>query len=85
MRIFVEENLVGLKAYLKSKGYYIVNAGDKISSDVHIYSQTNIDFYSLESSILPCGEGSLIINADNLSFNEIEYMIKHRVYTPLFY
>jgi hypothetical protein len=85
MLVFIEDNLVGLKAYLKSKGYYIVNACDKISSDVYIYSQANIDFYSFESSILPCGEGSLIINADNLSFCEIEYIIKHRIYTPLFY
>lgn len=85
MFVSVQDSLVGVKAYLKSKGYQIVNESDKLSSDIYIYSQSQTDFYTFESGILPSNEGSLIINADNLSFHEIENIIRNRTYTPLFY
>lgn len=85
MLISVQNNLVSLKNYLKSKGYDVIDASENIPSDVFIYSQEENDFFYIENAITPNYEGTLIINADNLSLSEIEKMIKYKIYTPLFY
>lgn len=84
MLISIQDDLVALKSYLKSRGYDVADASDNLPSDVFIYSHGNIALPELENSITPNYEGTLIINAENLSLSEIENMIKHRTYTPLF-
>lgn len=84
MLISIQDDLVALKSYLKSRGYDVADASDNLPSDVFIYSHENMALPHLENSITPNYEGTLIINAENLSLSEIENMIKHRTYTPLF-
>lgn len=84
MLISIQDDLVALKSYLKSRGYDVADASEKLPSDVFIYSQERMDFPDFENSITPSFDGTLIINADKLSLSEIENMIKHRTYTPLF-
>lgn len=84
MLISIQDDLVALKSYLQSRGYDVADASDSLPSDVFIYSHGNMALPHLENSITPNYDGTLIINAENLSLSEIESMIKNRIYSPLF-
>jgi hypothetical protein len=84
MKISIENNLVGLKNILESKGYETYNFSDKVMSDVYIYSEENPGLVNLFKGIPGNSNGSLIINAYGKTNDEIIYSIKNRLYSPLF-
>lgn len=84
MIISVEDSLLELKNFLISKGIEVHNLSEKIVSDAYIYSMKNNDTINFYNSVEGKREGSLIINADNKSFNEILYFLNHRTYSSLF-
>ncbi|MCX7885124.1 MAG: YkuS family protein [Caloramator sp.] len=84
MIVSVEDSLVELKNFLKSKNIEVHNISEKILSDAYIYSTKNNNILDLYDFVEGKNEGSLIINADNKSLNEILYFLNHRSYSSLF-
>lgn len=84
MRISIEEGLENLKQGLSDLGYEVYSFRDNVSSDAYIYSERNTGLHNLKNSINPGSEGSLLVDADGKSLREIEYILNHRVYSPLF-
>jgi hypothetical protein len=84
MIISIENNLKDIKYYLISKGFDVHDTNESIASDVYIYSNELSSFSGLYNKVVPISEGSLIIDASNKSFDEIESIIDKRSYTPLF-
>lgn len=84
MIVSIEDKLVDLKNFLLSKGIKVYNISEGIVSDAYIYSMKNDETLKIYNSIQGKNEGSLIINADDKSFEEILYSLSHRVYSSLF-
>lgn len=84
MKVSVEDSMTALKKNLKDLGYEVYNFSENISSDVYIYSERSTGLHNLSNSINPDSNGSLLIDADGKSIGEIQYILKHRVYSPLF-
>lgn len=84
MKISVENDLLEIKNYLISKGYNIYDLSEGVVSDVYIYSEKKIGLLNLYKNISSTDKGSLIINAQGKTIEEIIYTINNRVYTPLF-
>ncbi|QCX33603.1 hypothetical protein FDN13_07755 [Caloramator sp. E03] len=84
MIVSVDNNLVDLKKFLIKNGIEVYNISDGVVSDAYIYSMKNNDILKFYNSIHGKGEGSLIINADGKSFQDILYFLNHRVYSSLF-
>lgn len=84
MIISIEDHLVELKRKLIELGYEVYNFSDKIPSEAYIYSEKVTGLHSLNNSIIPDAKGSLLVDADGKSLNDIDYILSHRVYTPLF-
>lgn len=84
MKISIEDSMTVLKKGLMDLGYEVYNFSENISSDAYIYSERNTGLHKLSSSINPGSDGSLIVDADGKSLSEIHYILRHRVYSPLF-
>lgn len=84
MKISIEDQLTHLKKGLIDSGYEVYNFSESISSDVYIYSESNTGLHNLNNLINPVGEGSLLIDGDGKNLNEIQYILSHRLYSPLF-
>lgn len=84
MRVSVEEGLRDIKQGLRSQGYEVYDFKDNIPSDAYIYSGHNTGLHSLNNSINPGADGSLLVNADGKSLGEIQHILNNRLYSPLF-
>lgn len=84
MKISIEDKLTGLKKGLIDFGYEVYNFSENVSSDAYIYSEKNTGLHNLSSSINPVLSGSLLVDADGKSLNDIQYILSHRLYSPLF-
>lgn len=84
MVISIDDELKDIKTYLEQRGYEIHNLSDNIPSDAYIYSENKNHLMSMDNSISPKEGGSIMINADGMDKQTIEYSLLHRVYTPLF-
>jgi hypothetical protein len=84
MRISIEDNLTDFKNYLTSMGHEVYNFSDNVISEAYIYSESNTGLINLANMVNGTGMGSLLIDADNKSPEEIQGILSHRVYSPLF-
>jgi hypothetical protein len=84
MIISVQDNLDDLYDKLGSMGYRVYRLGENQISDAYIYSEQNYGLSNLYSVAPPMENGSLLIDADNKTIEDIIYMINHRIYSPLF-
>ncbi len=90
MIIAVESGLEGIVRGLREKGYTVVRGPDyNTPVDVFIYKEglmtkgpTTLDITNLDNS--SAYYGVLMINANNKSLEEIENILKNRLYSPLF-
>lgn len=84
MIISVQDNLVDLYEGLRDMGYRVHRLSENVVSDAYIYSETSFGLGNLYDMVPPRENGSLLINADNRSIDDLAYMINHRIYSPLF-
>ncbi len=84
MKISIEDELVSLKKGLLDLGYEVYNFSENISSEAYIYSEKNTGLYNLSNFINPSLNGSLLVDADGKGLNDIQYILSHRIYSPLF-
>jgi hypothetical protein len=84
MKISIENDLLDIKSSLIRRGYSVFDLSEGVQSDVYIYSEKNIGLLNLYKNISSTEKGSLIINAQGKTNEEIIYTIENRVYTPLF-
>lgn len=85
MIISVDDMLVELYEGLKSAGYEVYKFSEDKDSDVVIYSGNAADHAFLNASLFTAyGGGVFLINGDGKSQSEIEGMLSHRTYNPLF-
>lgn len=84
MKISIEDELVELRKGLTSLGYEMYKFSDNISADAYIYSEKITGLHNLNNSINPSSSGSLLVNADEKSLSDIQYILSHRLYSPLF-
>lgn len=84
MIISCDQKLTELKQFLTNKGYVVYDIEENVPSDVYIYSEDKRGLFNLYNSIKAPEEGSFIINSDGKNYEEIEYEINHRLYSPLF-
>ncbi|SET71932.1 Uncharacterised protein family (UPF0180) [Natronincola peptidivorans] len=83
-RIAIQDNLTEIKTALQEKGYELVSFQDQGRIDAIVY----LDDYSGIKNLNDTGEtnnyGSILINANNKSIEEIQYIIENRRYGSLF-
>lgn len=94
MVIAIEQGLDDLSARLRQRGYTIVSYpeyGGVVDAFIYKEEMTgHIDGYqgilqdSLENYTNPNPHGILMVNANNKSFEQIEEILKKRIYSPLF-
>ncbi len=86
MLIAVENGLQNIKSKLLSIGYDVVDLDNcNISVDAIVYKSIHLDAHNISrftNSSNP--NGILMIYANNKSFDEIDNILKTRVYSPLF-
>lgn len=85
MKISIDNSLHLLKNYLEGKGYEVHYENENVASDVYIYSSKSNNNNVLENRKNVNNDGCLIIDENGKSLNEIEYIIKHRSYSSLFF
>lgn len=79
--IAVERGMEILKMELEKLGYAVYYIDEKIPCDVFIFKSNlnnNLD------SVLPNSHGSLILNGEGKSVEEIDQIIRRGLYSPLF-
>jgi hypothetical protein len=84
MKVSIEDNLTALKGYLTGMGHEVYKFSDNVVSDAYIYSERNTGLINMANMINGTGMGSLLIDADGKSPEEIQSILSHRVYSPLF-
>lgn len=83
MVVFVDDNLRDVKNYLESIGYEVKSPGNG-RGDVYIYSGSKGSISNIQSTIDTGTNGCFLINADEMTIDEILYSLNHRTYSPLF-
>ncbi|MTI70377.1 MAG: hypothetical protein FH751_09030 [Firmicutes bacterium] len=82
--IGIQQGLDDIKKGLISLGYDVIDLDDNNYMDVLVYKANGEDVsYSNMTNSLN-SKGILLINATDKSIEDIDYMIKKRVYSPLF-
>ncbi|MBS4534528.1 YkuS family protein [Clostridium sp. D2Q-14] len=88
--ILVQNGLNELAEELIRKGYNVVNYEEANNSDVYIYMADGHDISSLSNIMdMDTGEsienkkGTLLINANNKTIDQIEEILNRGYYTPL--
>jgi hypothetical protein len=84
MIVSVQDNLDEVFSKLRDMGYRVHKLSENIVSDAYIYSEKSVglsNFYNM----IPAGDkGSLLIDSDGKSTDDLLYMLNHRIYSPLF-
>ncbi|MTI68514.1 MAG: hypothetical protein FH753_18190 [Firmicutes bacterium] len=82
--IGIQQGLDDIKKGLISLGYNVIDLDENDYMDVLVYKANGEDVsYSNMTNNLN-SKGILLINATDKSIEDIDYMIKKRVYSPLF-
>lgn len=84
MIISIQDNLIDLYDGLTDMGYRVHRLSENVVSDAYIYSEIDLGLSKIYNMVPPGKNGSLLINADNRSIDDVAYMISHRIYSPLF-
>lgn len=84
MKISIEDQMNDLKKALTDMGYEVYSFSENVPSEAYIYSEKGTGLHNLNNLVNPDSNGSLLVDADGKSLNEIHYILSHRVYTPLF-
>lgn len=85
MIISVDDMLTELYDELKKAGYQVYKFSENKNSDVVIYSGDSTHLASLNAPLFTAyGGGVFLINGDGKTVSEIEGMIRHRAYSPIF-
>ena len=84
MKVCVSDELKDVKRELKKRGYTIVDRSSNNQCDAYICDLKNggLNQISSENSIKK--DGMLIIDIGSKSTDEIEYILKNRLYTAIF-
>ncbi|MCK9479295.1 MAG: YkuS family protein [Firmicutes bacterium] len=70
---------------LRERGYNVVTYGKyNHPIDALIYTGENLLSANIIASAAPGWHGVLMINAENKTISQIDYMLKNRVFSPLF-
>lgn len=85
-KILIQSNLEQLKRQLEELGYNVVSDDKASNGDVYVYEAdgNDINYYNRMKSSLDVQDTMFLINAKRKNIKEIDYMIKHRSYSPLF-
>ena len=86
MTVAVAKGLGGISKALKERGYTVVTYGEyPYPIDAMIYIGSGLDRISFTPSNLSGDSpGIFMINATNKSIDEIDFTLKHRLYSSLF-
>jgi len=83
-RIAVQENLQEIKTALSNKGYEVVGFQDQGVIDAIVYIDDYTGFKNINDTAETNNYGAIMINANNKSIEEIQYIIETRRYGSLF-
>ena len=84
MTVAVEKGLENVKNALKNKGYTVIDADKNPVADAYVFSGRQTGALSANSCFKTARNGVLMINAQNKSPDEIDRILKSRLYDPLF-
>ena len=98
MVVAVQKGLENIKELLREKGYEVVTFGEyNYPIDAVVYTGNNLETSYIKNNNMPNmtidtmgheasqrSYGVLLVNATNKSIEEIDYILKHKVYSPLF-
>jgi len=85
MIISVEDRFDELYNNLKGLGYDVYRFSENVPSEVIVYSGGSTHIGALDNSLFTaCENGAFLINGDNLSYYEVDGMIKNKAYSSLF-
>ena len=89
-RIAVQEGLKNMKEELESLGYEVVDMNHEgVEAVVYMADGSDISYYGQMFSMnqgmnIAGNRGTLLINGKGKSIEELDYMIRNRLYSPLF-
>lgn len=83
-RIAVQDNLDEIKTALREKGYEIVGFQDQGAIDAIVYIDDYEGLKNVNNQDETNPYGAIMINANNKSIEEIQYIIETRRYGKLF-
>ncbi len=83
-RVAIEQGLEEIKQELENRGYEIVDYKDKGHIDAIVYKNINDDIGNINNSTDGNIDGAILVNANNKTIDEIEYVIRTRKYEKLF-
>jgi broad-specificity NMP kinase len=84
MKICISDELKNVRAELKKRGYEIVSVNSNIECDAMICDLKNGGLQNINCENNIKKDGILIIDIGSKSIDEIEYILKNRIYTSLF-
>lgn len=93
MVVAIQKGLTGIKEKLIERGYDVVTMGEyNFPVDALVYVGRGIDMSHYPNTGITANanyndvenHGALLINVNNKSIDEIDKILKKRVYTPLF-
>jgi len=83
--VAVAQNLKTIAEQLRKLGYEVVTYGEyNFPIDAFVYTGENLLSANVIESASPSWNGILMINAENKSIKQIDFILKNRTYTPLF-
>jgi hypothetical protein len=83
--ISIDDRLVEIYNELKNIGYEVHKSSENVCSDVVIYSGAYTHLNSINPLDCPNRDaGVFLINGDGKAVNEIDNMVKYRIYSSLF-
>lgn len=94
MIVAVDENLIELKEALEQRGYKVVRLGENKSVDAVVYynngDETSKGNFIMTDNSVFSGEnirssnGVFMVNASQRSIEEIDQILKNKIYSPFF-
>lgn len=85
MTVAVEKGLDGIKNTLLKKGYTVIYAKSNVFADAYIFSGSrNNGILSADNCLFQGQNGVLMINAQGKTADDIDRILKSRLYSPLF-
>lgn len=85
MIVAVSSALTTIAEQLRGLGYNVVTYGKyNYPIDAFVYTDENLLSANVMGAATPGWHGVLMINAENKTINQIDYMLKNRIFSPLF-
>ncbi len=85
-KVVVQNGLENIKKGLEKLGYEVVkiDESDRVDAIIYIANGYDTSFYNLMNVNNDKNRNILLINASGKTINQIDNMIKNRLYSPLF-